>query len=69
MTWDCNANCPGCACHINPPCSHCTDHFVDEDVDQSGDIKIFAHNHVRGTTQIYKKWICKFCGIDMEALQ
>lgn len=20
---ECNASCGGCACHINPPCSHC----------------------------------------------
>lgn len=23
----CGAECPGCACHIAPPCSHCTEHL------------------------------------------
>ena len=22
----CPLSCGGCACHINPPCHHCTDH-------------------------------------------
>lgn len=26
----CSDDCPGCTCHRNPPCTHCTDH-VDYD--------------------------------------
>lgn len=26
----CPPDCGGCACHINPPCTHCMDHGEDE---------------------------------------
>lgn len=24
----CPSSCGGCSCHINPPCSHCVEHFT-----------------------------------------
>jgi len=25
---DCPEGCPGCCCHIAPPCGHCVEHFI-----------------------------------------
>lgn len=31
----CRDSCGGCSCHLNPPCSHCTDHIVNcEEISQ-----------------------------------